>query len=159
MHSSDLRPHLRGRQHAEFADDGADRQFDAGFDQPEAAADDVEHVLGLLVLVEQHLAGGAFALGHERLQPLHRQVAVDGFLHVAHQLQHLVQPVGIEHQHHRLQHHGRDNCGSGSRSTIRTMLVRMPNTRNGIMVRIEIVATTKIDANRLPGGAGVFCEM
>ena len=99
-----LGSHVRRRQHAEFADDGADRQLDAGFHQLEAARDDVEHVLGLLVLVEQHLAGGAFALGHERLQPVHRQVAVDRLLHVPHQLQHLVQPVGIEHQHQRLHH-------------------------------------------------------
>jgi hypothetical protein len=55
-----------------------------------------------LVLVEQHLAGCAFSLGHERLQPFHRQIAVDRFFDVAHQLQHLVQPVRIEHQHHRL---------------------------------------------------------
>ncbi len=97
-----LGAHVRGRQHTELADNGTYRQFDAGFDQAEAAADDVEHVLGLLVLVEQHLAGLAFALGHERLQPLHRQVAADGFLHIAHQLQHLVQAIGIEHQHRRL---------------------------------------------------------
>jgi hypothetical protein len=40
--------------------------------------------------------------GHERLQPFHRQIAVDRFFHVAHQLQHLVQPIRIEHQHHGL---------------------------------------------------------
>ena len=33
---------------------------------------------------------------------------------------------------------------------IRTMLVRMPKTRNGIMVRIDSVATTKIEAKKLP---------
>src|SRR5689334_17025129 len=48
-----LRAHLGRRQHAQFADDGADRQFDAGFDEAKAAGDDVEHVVGLLVLVEQ----------------------------------------------------------------------------------------------------------
>ena len=76
--------------------------LDAGFHQPEAAADDVEHVLGLLVLVEQDLAGRALALGHERSQPVHRQIAVDRFSNVANQLQHLVQPPGIERQHHQL---------------------------------------------------------
>ncbi len=34
--------------------------------------------------------------------------------------------------------------------TIRTTLARMPKTRNGIMVRIVVVATTKIDANSAP---------
>src|SRR5436305_3895082 len=33
---------------------------------------------------------------------------------------------------------------------IRTRLVRMAKIRNGIMVRIERVATTKTDANRVP---------
>src|SRR6476660_9709368 len=41
------------RQHAEFADDGADRKFNAGLHEAIAAADDVEHRLRLLVLVEQ----------------------------------------------------------------------------------------------------------
>src|SRR6185312_15309474 len=88
-----LRAHVRWRQHADVADNGADRQLNAGLDQAKAAADDVKHILGLLILVEQHLAGGAFALGHERLQPLHRQVAANRTLHVAHELKHLMQPV------------------------------------------------------------------
>ena len=33
---------------------------------------------------------------------------------------------------------------------ISTTLVRMPKTRNGIMVRIVVVATTKTEANRVP---------
>ena len=99
-----LGSHVRRRQHAEFADDGADRQHDARLDQLEPAADDIEHVLGFFVLVEQDLAGGALALGHERLQPFHRKVAVDGFLHVAHQLQHLVQAVRVDEQHDDLHH-------------------------------------------------------
>ena len=41
-------------------------------------------------------------LGHERLEPLHRKLAADRFLHVAHKLQHLVQPEGVEPEYHRL---------------------------------------------------------
>src|SRR5262245_7470766 len=62
-----LSSHVRWCQHAELADDGADRKLDAGLDQPIAAADDIIHAVGLLVLVEQNLAGLAWALGHERL--------------------------------------------------------------------------------------------
>src|SRR5262249_24071400 len=70
-----LRATLRRRQHAEFANDGADRQLDARFHEAKATADDVGHVLGLLVLVVDDLAGLAWALRHERLQPVHREVA------------------------------------------------------------------------------------
>ena len=77
----------------------------AQLDQLELAADDIEHVLGFFVLVEQYLAGSALALGHERLEPFHREVAVDGFLHVAHQLQHLVQAIGVDQQHGHLHDH------------------------------------------------------
>jgi hypothetical protein len=51
------------------------------------------------------------ALGHERLQPFHREVAVDGFLHVAHQLQHLVQAIGIDQQHDHLHPHHQEIMG------------------------------------------------
>jgi hypothetical protein len=88
-----------------------DSQHDARLDQLELAADDIEHVLGFFVLVEQYLAGRALALGHERLQPFHREVAVDGLLHVAHQLQHLVQAVGVDQQHGRLHPHDQEIVG------------------------------------------------
>jgi hypothetical protein len=129
-----------------------------GLDQLEPAADDIEHVLGFFVLVEQDLAGGALALGHERLQPFHREVAVDGFLHVAHQLQHLVQAIGIDQQHDQLHPHHQEIMGR-DRGHDQTTLARMPKTRSGIMVRIVVVATTKIDANSAPAGSCVLCQM
>src|SRR5471030_403326 len=123
-----------------------------------AAADNVEHAFGLLVLVEQHLAGRAFALGHERLQPFHRQVAIDGFFHVAQQLQHLVQPVGIERQQHRVQHQRRiivgryrrndqDNVGKDAEHPQRN---HCPHRKG---------RDHEDRRKKAAGGAGVLCEM
>src|SRR5471030_403324 len=118
----------------------------------------VEHAFGLLVLVEQHLAGRAFALGHERLQPFHRQVAIDGFFHVAQQLQHLVQPVGIERQQHRVQHQRRiivgryrrndqDNVGKDAEHPQRN---HCPHRKG---------RDHEDRRKKAAGGAGVLCEM
>ncbi|KTT77596.1 hypothetical protein SA6_12165, partial [Staphylococcus epidermidis] len=98
---------VRRRQHAELADDGANRQLDAGLDQAEAAPGDIEHAVGLLVLVEQDFAGSAFARRREWPQPVHRQIAVDRPLHIADQLQHLVQAGGVHRQQHGMQDQGR----------------------------------------------------
>ena len=135
-----------------------DRQFDAGFDQPEPAADDVEHLLGLLVLVEQHFAGRAFALGHERLQPLHRQVAVDRFLHVAHQLQHLVQPIGIERQQHPVQQQRRIIAQRNRRCDQQDIGEdgEYPQRDHGPHRERR---HHEDRGEKAAGGAGVFCEM
>jgi hypothetical protein len=71
--------------------------------------------------------------------------SLDRFLDVAHRLQHLVQAVGIE-QHHRLH---QDDQVIGLGVPVSTV-VKMPRTRSGIMVRIVVVAITKIDAKTAP---------
>jgi hypothetical protein len=57
------------------------------------------------MLVKQHLARGALAFRHERLQPCHRKIAVHRAFYLGHQLQHFPQAIDIQRQQDHVQHH------------------------------------------------------
>ena len=69
---------------------------------------------GRVVFFEQNIALAVFALGHERLEPFHRGVALRRAARLLHENEHLTEAIRIDGDHQQIQQKGRD--GSAERA-------------------------------------------
>src|SRR5436309_11316527 len=91
------------RQQSELAEHLAGRNRDPDLAHQKFAADDIEHLVGALVLSEQDGALLVGPLGHERLEPVHRLIGVRRFLDLLDQPPHLDQAVEVDRQNAQIQ--------------------------------------------------------
>src|ERR1019366_2558815 len=60
------------------------------------SGDGQEHFVGCVVLLEQNIALAIFALGHKRLEPFHRRIALRCGTRLLDQSEHLTEANGID---------------------------------------------------------------
>ena len=103
MHSTVWVRRLFFDRESELAHDAAGRQFDVDLLDQELSGHRVEHLVGRIALVKQHVALPIFSRRHERLQPVHRQVALGRHARLLHQVQHLVKAEDVDRQREQIE--------------------------------------------------------
>jgi hypothetical protein len=84
--------------------------------QPVSAGDGDEHLLGNVTLAKEYLACAIFSPGHERLQPVHRQVSGGRCLHLPDETKHLKETKAVERHEQTVQKNSRHRARENART-------------------------------------------
>jgi hypothetical protein len=98
-----LRARAPGCEQAEFAHERAGKNIDAKLAQSQSAGNDEKHFVGNNAAIEQDFAGIEFSFVHERLQPVHREIARGRRCDFADQIEHFAQAPCIQWQQDEMQ--------------------------------------------------------
>ena len=109
-------PVRAGGQQAQLAKNLTRLEFDIELGDQVLAFDRQEHFVGEFAFAEENVSLAVFAPGHERLEPVHRQIAARGAAHLLDQFDHLIKAIGVQRQQQAVEENRRKRARQDSRA-------------------------------------------
>src|SRR5262249_18291471 len=101
-------PAVVGREKSKLPNHATRPELDPDLTHAELAGDDVHHLVRGIAFAKEHLLVAILPSCHERLKPIHREIAISRGVRLAHELDHLMEPDDVDRQEQDIKNESRD---------------------------------------------------